>query len=266
MNNDLIDQSLRALDPMPEQVPADSVRAQRALDSIVAGRPSRRARSRTVTRLALAGGVAAALALGAVVVPGISGTPIAYADWTATATPIDRAEALAGMSTCFGKGMGLPSEGPEVVIGEQRGPWTFVALSWANGESGSCLFRAAPQSGEEALGMGFFRGDPTKLVGGRPLPIPTAGSIEANGLLSLEQAKGDLYQLTGDAGEDVTRVVIHAGQLGDVEATVQDGQFAAWWPEARISPVLPFDPDVTLHLRDGSTVTKELSDFTHIQR
>ena len=107
--------------------------------------------------------------------------------------------------------------------------------------------------------------DPTK-IGGRPLLVPTPDSIEANGLLPLEQSEGDLYQLTGASGDDVTRVVIHAGQLGEVEATVQDGRFAAWWPEARISPVLPFDPDVTLHLRDGSTVTKELSDFTHIQK
>ena len=226
MNNDLIDQSLRALDPMPDEVPTDSLRAQRALDGFVVDRPARRSRSRTVTRLALAGGVAAALALSAV---------------------------------------DVPSELPDAVIGEQRGPWTFIALSWANGESGSCLFRAAPESGEEALGMAFFRGDPTK-IGGRPLLVPTPDSIEANGLLPLEQSEGDLYQLTGASGDDVTRVVIHAGQLGEVEATVQDGRFAAWWPEARISPVLPFDPDVTLHLRDGSTVTKELSDFTHIQK
>ena len=265
MNNDLIDQSLRALDPMPDEVPTDSLRAQRALDGIVVDRPARRSRSRTVTRLALAGGVAAALALSAVIVPGMSGTPVAYADWTTTATPIDRAEALAGMSTCFDKNIDVPSELPDAVIGEQRGPWTFIALSWANGESGSCLFRAAPESGEEALGMAFFRGAPTK-IGGRPLLVPTPDSIEANGLLPLEQSEGDLYQLTGASGDDVTRVVIHAGQLGEVEATVQDGRFAAWWPEARISPVLPFDPDVTLHLRDGSTVTKELSDFTHIQK
>ena len=92
MNNDLIDQSLRALDPMPDEVPTDSLRAQRALDGIVVDRPARRSRSRTVTRLALAGGVAAALALSAVIVPGMSGTPVAYADWTTTATPIDRAD------------------------------------------------------------------------------------------------------------------------------------------------------------------------------
>ena len=60
--------------------------------------------------------------------------------------------------------------------------------------------------------------------------------------------------------------MIHAGRLGDVEATVRDGRFAAWWPEARISPVLPFDPDVTIHRTDGSSITDELSDLTHIQR
>ena len=63
--------------------------------------------------------------------------------------------------------------------------------------------------------MAFFRGDPTK-IGGRPLLVPTPDSIEANGLLPLEQSEGDLYQLTGASGDDVTRVVIHAGQLGEV--------------------------------------------------
>ena len=265
MNDDLIDKSLRALDPMPHEVPAGSLRAQRSLDSIIAGRPSRRFQTRTATRVALATGMAAALALGAVIVPGMSGTPTAYADWTTTATPISRDQALTGMGTCFDKGTDVPAQAPDVIVGEKRGPWTFISLSWPNGENASCLFRTAPQTGKNTLGMGFFRGDPVE-IGGRPLPVPSADSIEANGLLTLEQPEGDIHQLTGAAGADVTRVVIHAGQLGDVEATIEDDRFVAWWPEARISPVLPFDPDVTLHLRDGSTVTKELSDFTHIQR
>ena len=141
--------------------------------------------------------------------------------------------------------------------------WTFVAVSWTTGERGSCLRRDSTSTGADD-GIAWFGVDP-RTIGGHARAVPATGSVEADVLVPLDRPEGTLYQLTGDVGADVVGVVIHAGALGDVRATVDGGRFAAWWPEGRITPVGHFDPDVTIHRRDGSTVTQPLSELTHVQ-
>ena len=58
--------------------------------------------------------------------------------------------------------------------------------------------------------------------------------------------------------DDVTDVVVHTEEQGDVIATVENGYFTAWWPGPPESPEfsktgLPMDFTFTAQLRDGTT-------------
>jgi hypothetical protein len=52
--------------------------------------------------------------------------------------------------------------------------------------------------------------------------------------------------VTGAVAPEITEVVIEVDGLGDVEATVANGWFTAWWPSREPFVVRGFGPDNNL--------------------
>jgi hypothetical protein len=66
---------------------------------------------------------------------------------------------------------------------------------------------------------------------------------------------GATWCVAGQVGSDVVSVVINTIEHGPVEATIQNGYFAAWWPGPGPLPMptaVPVGPTYTLTLKDGT--------------
>jgi hypothetical protein len=62
--------------------------------------------------------------------------------------------------------------------------------------------------------------------------------------------------VTGYAGRDVTRVTVDPPVGPDVEASLEDGRFAAWWPAGKArgdNPGMGGEWGYTVTLTDGTT-------------
>ncbi len=159
----------------------------------------------------------------------------------------------------------MPDLGERVVIAEQRGGWTYVLIAGPQAE-GSCLMpddlvgHRDPAAHRED---GFFGGYATD-----PVEAPTpardrivefgsgAGSVPAPGFWPFNNDDGWFSSVEGYVGSDVTDVTVHTPVGTDVEASVANGRFAAWWPSDQPSSE---NLDVmgawtyTVTLVDGST-------------
>ncbi|KQY58617.1 hypothetical protein ASD11_02890 [Aeromicrobium sp. Root495] len=60
------------------------------------------------------------------------------------------------------------------------------------------------------------------------------GSVTVPGRLSLGTTEEWFTWVSGYAGDDVTGVTVHPPVGPDVEATVNDGRFSAWWPAGEV--------------------------------
>ena len=81
------------------------------------------------------------------------------------------------------------------------------------------------------------------------------GSVPTAGLWPFSHDDGWFSLVQGYVGTDVTGVTVHTSAGTDVETSVANGRFAAWWP----SPVPSSDhpevmgaPTYTLTLADGA--------------
>lgn len=61
--------------------------------------------------------------------------------------------------------------------------------------------------------------------------------------------------MTGRVGEDVIGIVVITPQQGPVDASIDQGRFAAWWPWDKAGTASPY-PDISfdLELADGTRV------------
>jgi hypothetical protein len=68
--------------------------------------------------------------------------------------------------------------------------------------------------------------------------------------------------VTGKAGSDITAVTFTVDGT-QVQATLHDGYFAAWWPgHTSVIPRFgPPNPDVTVTLKDGSQHRRPIQDY-----
>lgn len=229
--------ALRGCDPASESVLTEGERlhADATFARIVAtpghssvptgseGRGSRRRRRRVLVPLGLAG--AAGAAVPAVLLGGGS----AFASWTPMPEPLTRSETTAAASTCRTE-LGMPSTSRATLIAERRGEWTYVLIS-EPGTEATCLMRndldGEGSSGDELLGS-----YDTDLGEG---PTPAGDQIVETGNMAGSFERGWFSQewvtwTYGFAGDDVTRVIVHTPLGFDVEASVEGGRFAAWWP------------------------------------
>lgn len=234
-------------------------------------RPRLRLGRRPGRRLGVAAAAAAVLTGLAVVAPWQGAIPAAMASWTMVPTPISAASEAAIAERCLGH-LAASSTSPDgAVVGgghftasimERRGDWAFATMS-SSAEDVMCLDRGDWSGGdyrapaESASEWGLLIA-PTSDQSPAPDGLVTTGIVE-NGLES-----GSWFYVMGSVGADVTGVTIHTGgATGDVEATVEDGRFAAWWPGTKDwwdSPRAG-DHDVTLTLDDGRRIQGVMSDF-----
>lgn len=233
---------LRRLDPAPadtlsagERRRADATFARivatpdRGSESIPVVRPRRR--RRVLAALALVG---AAVVAGPSLVP--SGRGSAFASWTPLPGPLVGAEAVEAATTCRAV-LDVPDQDEQVVIGERRGGWTYVLLSGPRSEA-ACLMPDDLIGRPEARGdLGFFASYSRDPVAS---PAPPAaridvtsaadGSVPGPGGWPWSSNDSWFNWVQGFVGDEVATVTVHPPGLPDVEATVSNGRFAAWWP------------------------------------
>ncbi len=239
--------ALRDLDPAPTTVLTDAERerADTTFARIVAT-PShdqvpqepehpRRRRSRLLVPMGLVG--AAGAAVPALLLAGGS----AFASWTPTPEPLTGVAVAEAGTTCLAA-LGVPDQGEKVMIAERRGDWTYVLFGGPNSE-GACLMPeglVGHQDPADHKKEGFFGDYDTD-----PVEAPTVtrdrivetesmqGSVPTNGLWHFGDDEEWVSSVDGYVGSDVTGVTVHTPTGTDVEASVANGRFAAWWPSAK---------------------------------
>jgi hypothetical protein len=188
----------------------------------------------------------------------------AFADWTPKPTALPAPTAAAAATTCRSVHE-MRDQSPRVLIGERRGGWTYVLLD-GPGEEGSCLmpddFVGASAVNARRSGGFFGHYDPNPPKAPTPARdsiIETesaAGAVSVPGRLWVGTIDGWFMYVTGYAGSDVTRVTVDPPAGPNVEASLENGRYAAWWPagEARgDNPSMTGDWSYTVTLADGTT-------------
>ncbi|HEX6248548.1 MAG TPA: hypothetical protein VFZ64_11810 [Nocardioidaceae bacterium] len=177
-------------------------------------------------------------AAGAAVPALLLGGGSAFASWTPKPEPLRAAAVSEAAATCRAV-LEVPDQGERVVIAERRGGWTYVLIAGPKSE-GFCLMRDDLVGHQDPAGHreeGFFGGYTTDPVG---VPTPArdrivetesmAGSVPTPGPWLFSDDEGWFSSVHGYVGSDVTGVTVHPPVGPDVEASVANGRFAAWWP------------------------------------
>ena len=249
--NDRIASTLRRLDASPAK-DLDDVTARRCaarLEQILATPvPSRaprpaRVSSKTIRRTAI-GLVAAAAATGGILtIAGPSGGDSAYASWSTTPSPLtaaDHAVAVQACRTVLRNDPGardLHASGTwSDLVSDRRGDWVSVALS------DTASTAEAAQSGDLLLGTCLV-----DLPAGTSKPITVLDNgISGSSVVKLEPAQIEQADIEytesqnhpavafsfAQVGADVRAVQITLPNGKKVDATVDNGQYVAWWPDA----------------------------------
>jgi hypothetical protein len=243
----MADAVLRDLDPAPATALTDAERERAdATFARILATPShdetseaplrpRRRWSRLLVPVALVGVAGAA-------VPTLLLGGSAFGSWTPTPEPLTAAAAREAAVTCRAI-HGIPEQGERIAVAERRGGWTYVLITGSASE-GFCLMPddlVGHKEPAEHRKEGFFGGYTTD-----PVPAPTlapdridqteamAGSVPATGSWPFSEDEW-FSSVQGFVGSGVTGVTVHTPVGTDVEASVANGRFAAWWPSAKPS-------------------------------
>ncbi len=249
------DRALRGLDAAAPELDDDQRRrADATLSRILATDPgvpaplSGTAPQRRHRRVLLAGGLVAAAATVAVVVPVVVGGDGAFASWSPTPTELTGAARRAAVDACLvlqGDEEGPlafdPGADAAVLVAESRGGWSYVLYrveSASGGElEGSCLVPESLVDDPRPAGGGFFGSLGGADEGGGPAPARNeirevssgAGSVDSEAFVFAE----------GRAGADVAGIVVTTPGGREVEASVENGRWAVWWPAGEASMANP---------------------------
>lgn len=268
---------LRTLDSASGVADPTSARARRDLQRILEAGPSadqpseprssatepsdKRSRprrtTRSVRRVALAGGVLA-LTAGAVVLPAVTGGDQAFASWTRVPTGMSASERTDSADSCrdqqrdgAGAGYADQLDSAQPAIAERRGVWTTVILKGTSGFSALCV--------KDSSGHLFAR-DMIGSVGSPSVYLhPGPRDLTAISLGSGTMSAGDISLAAGTAGSDVVRVVYRSRTHGDVYASVSGGYFALWFPGDELEDLPSDGVEVDVTYSDGSVGTARLS-------
>lgn len=261
--------ALRDLDPAPTTVLTDAERgrADAAFARILATpshgpvpEKTNRPRQR-LTRLLVPVGLAfaAAAAVPALLLGGDS----AFASWTPTPEPLTGGAAAEAATACRAA-LAATDQGERIVIAERRGGWTYVLLAGPDSEA-TCLMPEGLVDQEDPAAdaregfMGSYTSDPGEaptLARSGIIGYGAAGSVPTDGLWDFGDHEEWITDVRGYVGRDVTGVIVHTPIGTDVDASVANGRFAAWWPSAKPSSE---NPEVdgawtyTVTLADGTT-------------
>jgi hypothetical protein len=192
----------------------------------------------------------------------LSGGP-AFASWTPKPGPLTGAAATAAATTCRAA-LEAPDQGGPVVIAERRGEWTYVLIAGPKVKA-SCLMsndligRENPADHEVGF-FGDYSTDPVEaptMARDRIVQTDsTGGSVSTPGRWPFTTDEEWVSWVQGYVGSDVTGVTVHPPVGPDVEASVDSGRFAAWWPGGEVrgdNPGVGGAWTYTVTLADGST-------------
>jgi hypothetical protein len=151
--------------------------------------------------------------------------------WQEVPFAIDPAVVAAADPTCRDPKLGMRNAGVPLVLVDARGGGAMYLL-YANASSESECFVVLDVNGSVANRGG---GSSTSTVGGAALPVLAANEIQSGGGGS---QSGDLPGQTmsfasGRAGAAITRVEVILIDNKVLQASLNGGWFAAWWPTDR---------------------------------
>ncbi len=221
------------------------------------------ARRRRLPRLLVASGVAAAAAV--VAVPLVTGGSEAFATWSRTPVELTGPERAAAVDACMklqadGRGELAfdPAAAASVLVAEARGGWSYVVFTVparsGSRLQGSCLLPddlvAEPRPGEGGFFGSLHGADETA----GPAPRREAIREDESGVGSVDDEF--FAYVEGRVGSDVTGIEVLTPNGLRVEASIDNGRWAAWWPGDEDYPKLSAAPTFRVTLRDG-TVTDQ---------
>lgn len=270
-----INTALRSLDAADHYVDPCNARARSDLQGILATDPSPdplqqpwspsadrvgrpRNAARTTRRIAVAGGMLAAVTAGLVALTSLTGGDQAFASWTPAPQGMsaqERTDAAAGCRQMQEDGAGAEYaddlSSAEPVIAERRGVWTTVVLAATDGFSAMCITDDSTQLfAKDMIGS---VGTPTDYTAPGPRDL-TATDLGV-GIMNA----GDLSLVAGTAGSRIAGVVYHSPTHGDVAATMSQGHFALWLPGDEFKDASSNGVEVEVTYRDGRTGTSRLT-------
>ena len=269
MKPDTYLRALRTMDPAPD--PAVDGEARRryetGLQQILAtdpsseagkqaSRPTPRRQHRHARWIALPA-VAAVLAAAVVLVPNLLSAEDAYASWTPVPEILAAADLATTEKAC--REHGLEIESLSLDIAERRGEWVLLLYTGANDTSANCLAHL-PAGSDRADGVATMGngGKGAVPVGDQFTQGPISEYNDSRPLITRPRPTVSLTH--GDIGENVAGVTIHTADGQQVEASLKEGRYVAWWPGTAFGSGLEGNggpaPDLgyTITLRDGTVL------------
>lgn len=241
-------------DPGSRWIAARRDRLVREIGTPYRGRASRRFAVSGVGALAALGAATVAVVLVALFAG--SGVPNAFAGWTATPTTPRSGETASALARCTsrlassaGGQSGVPAEGWRAVLTDTRGPFTAMILG-SGGATATCLSgpsftttqaNAAQGSASQhvlsnaasqhVLSNGSATRGQAPAVSILGLGGSSSGPITQAAQSQLTTSGGQPYTLVqGQVAANATGVTLALSNGPNVQATVANGSFVAWWP------------------------------------
>ena len=222
-----------------------------------------RAQRRRPRLLLVAGGAVAAVTAAVVVVPSITGDTAAFGSWSPIPVALVGAERTAALEACVvlqsGEGGELaldPAADASALVAESRGGWSYVMFTAAGPSGrrleGTCLMPDDLVADPRPDVGGFFGslGGADELGG--PAPARDVAREDTNGVGSVDG--GAFAFAEGRAGSDVVGIEVTTPGGVEVEASLDNGRWAVWWPAGDGSlrdPEMTGAPTYEVTLRDG---------------
>ncbi|HTU29650.1 MAG TPA: hypothetical protein VMF07_09730 [Solirubrobacteraceae bacterium] len=229
--NDMLETELReALTARADEVPASAVRRVRGRDY--------RPRTRDLRPPVAGGALACAAAAGGLAVAlGLSHPSPAFAGWSAHPTSAKPDQVSAAGSSCLAKLQAISGSGADravsaksgkpllpplssmsQVLSDIRGPFTFLVYANSDGSANAACFEAP----------GFTSASEMRAAG--PVtPVAADGVSVVRQSQAMSQGNGYTF-IEGQAGSGVSQVTLNLTDGSTVQATTENGWFAAWWP------------------------------------
>jgi len=208
-----------------------------------------------------------------------SRAPNAFAGWSATPTRPASGQTASALSRCTaraarsrGAQSDMAAERWEPVLTDTRGPFTAMILHGA-GATATCLtgpsFTTITANAAQAGGSYHISSIVVGVASpaaGRPdvpqmsvvgLSRPSSGPVSQASQVHLTAGGGQPYTLVqGQTQAGVTSATLVLSDGSDVQATVADGSFVAWWPGNAHT--------TAAHVTSGSATTTQQLTFTPV--
>lgn len=209
---------------------AESEEAASGPDASVRSVPPRRRKRAALIGLCVVAAGVVALAVDLIG----SGSPSALAAWTTTTTTPPASQLRAAQSACerfYGRGNRLLPDGiskqlpdslPPLAMIDSRGPFEMLVYAGTTGEA-VCLWDS---SGAIGVSAGISGGN------GGTLPPTSDQSIGVPRVGFDRLPRSALTYAYGHAGTSVSGVTLNLVNGVRVQATVENGFYAAWWPSS----------------------------------